>query len=84
MAANILEIRSDHEAGYLRYSSFIGQLVREGLMSAADAAVELTRAFWEKERAEAADEGIDLDAQVDAFNRRHPMAGMPARGAQAR
>lgn len=49
---------------FTAYSSFIGNLVLDGLMDKGSASVLLVQAFWENERAKAWDHGIDLDAII--------------------
>lgn len=55
---------SIHQREYLAYSNFVGGLLEHGLMTQAEANIELVSAFWEAERKDSADAGFDLDAQV--------------------
>lgn len=53
-----------NDVEYVRYSGFVGELLNLGAIEQGDASLMLVEAFWEKERANARDVGIDLDAVV--------------------
>ncbi|MCK6439308.1 MAG: hypothetical protein L6Q71_03795 [Planctomycetes bacterium] len=56
-----------HDVEFFRYSSFVGDLLGIGAIAQKDASLMLVDAFWDKERRNSHDEGIDLDAQVREF-----------------
>lgn len=64
MTGTSVAVASSVNEEYRLLSRFVGDLLRKGLLSQAEAQVMLVEGFWDCERKAAASQGLDLDSQV--------------------